>query len=91
MPAGNPNPTLAKPIPIACAWTVLVEFVGLWLAGVLGIDYRLAGLSLIFGWLPIVVVAARRPQKPSTTDALAMFAGYPVLFGVVAAFSRWYF
>ena len=83
-------PTLAKPIRIACAWTLLAEFIGLWLAGMLGIDYRLAGSSMVPAWLPIVAVAVRRPQKPTGTDILAMFACYPVLLAAVAVFSRWY-
>lgn len=85
------HPKLARPILFACAWTLIVELVGLWLAGILGINYRLVGMSLVPGWLPIVAVAVRRPQKPTATDLVAMSAGYPVLFAVITVFDRWYF
>lgn len=83
------KPTLAKPILIACAWTVLVEAVGLWLASDFGIDCRLAGLSLVPGWLPIVAVAVRRPSSPTTSDLVVMFTSYPVLYVAITALSRW--
>jgi hypothetical protein len=74
------NTILAPQIRRAMLSTLAGELIGVWLAGMLGMDYRLFAFVAVFGWLPIVVVAFQRPDSPTGFDRVMMFAGFPVLF-----------
>ena len=52
-------------------------FFGFW---VLSMDYRMFFLAAVFAWLPIVIVAYRRPEKPTGADRIIMFGSFPALF-----------
>ena len=83
------QPNLATPLKFACAWTLTLDVLGLLFASAL-LHYRLFGITLILGWLPILLVALRRPQSPTIFDIVLMFAGFPAVVAAFTIFSRWY-
>jgi len=82
---------LARPLKMACLWTLAMTVASFGAAALLDIHYRVFGVSLVLGWLPMLVVALRRPQTPTRADCIAMYAGFPLVFATFALFSRLYF
>lgn len=78
-----------KLIGYACLCTIILEALSLWLAGLAGVDYRVLGISLTLGWLPILIVAIRRPKSPTPFDIIMMFGGFPAVLVSLAALTRW--
>ena len=81
---------LATSFQLACVATLILEAIGLRITGAFFFDWRLGVLCLLFGWLPIALIAFRRPDKPTKLDSAVMFFGFPLLFGAAAGFDRWY-
>jgi len=75
----------------ACICTLVLELVSLGLGAYWGIEYRLSGACLPVGWLPILLIALRRPEKPASSDIVVMFTSFPALFAATAIFDHWYF
>jgi hypothetical protein len=82
---------LAKSLRVGCLWTVVLQALSLFLGVYLFLDWRLCALSLPLGWLPILTVALRRPERPSRTDIGVMYGGYPAIFAMLALVDRLYF
>ena len=82
---------LARSLRMACLWNLALVVASFGAAALLDIYYRLFGVSLVLGWLPLLVVALRRPQTPTRADYIAMFGGFPVVFTALAWFGRLYF
>ena len=83
------QPNLATPLKLACAWMLILDVLGLLFASAF-LHYRLFGIALILGWLPILMVALRRPQTPTISDIVLMFAGFPAVVAAFAILTRWY-
>ncbi len=82
---------LSKHFKLALPATLLWIVSSFWIEDALGMNYRVFGVSMAAGWLPMVVVAWRRPQTPTKLDLFALFAGHPLVFFLSAAFNHWYF
>jgi hypothetical protein len=82
---------LATSLKLGCLWTVALQALSLLLGGFVFSDWRLCALGLPLGWLPILAIALRRPDRPSRVDVGVMFAGFPALFAALLLFDRWYF
>jgi hypothetical protein len=81
---------LAGALKIGCLYTVVLQALSLLLGGYVFSDWRLCALSLPLGWLPILAVALRRPDKPGQMDVVIIFAGFPVIFAALSVFDHWY-
>ena len=71
--------------------TLSLVFASFAVAATIDMNYRVFGISLIAGWLPLLIVALRRPRSPSRADHVAMFAGFPIVFAIFAVFDKLYF
>jgi hypothetical protein len=81
---------LTKHFKVALGVTLVWIVACFWLGGALDVDYRIFGVSMAAGWLPMVVIGIRRPQRPTKLDVFVLFAGHPIVFFALAAFSHWY-
>jgi hypothetical protein len=80
---------LNKAITYAVYCTIFLEALGFWLcASVLALDYRLFAVSLAPGWIPIVVVAMRRPDRATRLDMVLMCSGFPIVLGTFMLVAR---
>ena len=71
---------MAASIERAIVCTLSLEAVGLLVSGALDLDSQFLGVSWIMGWIPTVVVAARRPRNPTRLDLWLMYMTFPVIF-----------
>jgi hypothetical protein len=81
---------LARSLRVGCLWTIVLQALSLFLGGLVFSDWRLCALGLPLGWIPVLVVAFRRPDHPSRTDIGAIFGGFPAIFGFLALVDRLY-
>lgn len=82
---------LTKHFKVALGVTLVWIIACFWIGRALNMNYRIFGVSMAAGWLPMVLVGWRRPQTTTKLDLVALFAGHPIVFFVSAAFSHWYF
>jgi hypothetical protein len=82
---------LSGSLKFGCLCTVAMQTLSLLLGGYVFSEWRLCALGLPLGWLPILTVALRRPERPSQTDVTVIFGGFPVIFATLAVLDHWYF
>jgi len=80
---------LDRSIGYASAFTVATNLLSLLLAGVVHMNYRVLGISIIFGWLPILIVAIQGSKKPTPLDVIIMFGGFPATLASVVTLTTW--
>ena len=84
-----------RAITCGCLCTLIFEILGLVLWGsLLHFDHRLLAISLISGWIPIVVVAIRaalkRAERVTRLDMILMASGFPIVLGTFIAVARFF-